>query len=375
MAKSAPAIAIVLAPANASDGDETVHTKLTQIDATKSPTPLMAANNPKPLPRCRAGSWSPARALSATSTAPAAAPLRIKAGASAVGQLVEPVQHGKESIDQLVDHKVKQECQLSVRHVRIRGNPLAQPVERVGRLVMDAHQILVREVEVMLSDQQMLGLQLCREEHEKNVDGVLVGLRTLVLVPNVLQRQRVECEGLLKQGEVLVVGLLDIEPEAALALFETRFEFRRDRREHRSRRGDQIPGYLISAEAPASFSFFSTPSASSRLTPCLTGLGAWSTRSFASFKPRPVISRTTLMTPILASPAAVKTTWNSVCSASGAAAAAPPAAGAAATATGAAAVTPNSVSIALMAFITSTTVHSLRLDTKSSTLTFAMGSS
>src|SRR6059058_40136 len=40
--------------------------------------------------------------------------------------------------------------------------------------------------------------------------------------------------------------------------------------------------YLISAPAPASFSFFRTPSASSRLTPCLTGLGAWSTRSLAS---------------------------------------------------------------------------------------------
>ena len=89
-----------------------------------------------------------------------------------------------------------------------------------------------------------------------------------------------------------------------------------------------------------------------------------------------MISRTTLITPILASPGEVSTTWNSVCSASGAAAPAPPpAAGAAATATGAAAVTPNSVSIALMAFITSTTVHSFNEETKSSTLTFAIGSS
>src|SRR5438067_7740756 len=110
------------------------------------------------------------------------------------------------------------------------------------------------------------------------------------------------------------------------------------------------------------------------LSPCLTGLGAWSTRSLASLRPRPVISRTTLITPILASPGEVSTTWNSVCSASGAAAAAPPPAGAAATATGAAAVTPNSVSIALMAFITSTTVHSLSEATKSSTDTLAITS-
>src|SRR5947209_3787258 len=290
-----------------------------------------------------------------------------------IGQLVETVEDGKQGVDELVDDKVKEECQLSVRHVRVRRDPRSQPVERVGRLVMHADQVLAREVEMVFSNQEVLGLELRRKEHDKNVAGVFVELRPLVLVANVLQRQRMELKGLLEEDIVVVVRLFNVEPETALSLSKASFELGRDRLEGRSRRGDQVSGYLISAEAPASFSFFSTPSASSRLTPCLTGLGAWSTRSLASLSPSPVISRTTLMTPILASPAAVKTTWNSVCSASGAAAAAPPAAGAAATATGAAAVTPNSVSIALMAFITSTTVHSLRLDTKSSTLTFAMG--
>src|SRR5712692_2609114 len=78
------------------------------------------------------------------------------------------------------------------------------------------------------------------------------------------------------------------------------------------------------------------------------------------------------MTPILASPGPVRMTLNSVFSASGAGAAAPPAAGAAAKATGAAAVTPYSCSMALTAFITSTTVHSFNAATKSSTVTFAM---
>ena len=59
----------------------------------------------------------------------------------------------------------------------------------------------------------------------------------------------------------------------------------------------------------------------------LTALGAPSTISFASFRPRPVASRTTLITLILPAPAEVKTTSNSVFSS---AAAAPPAAGAAA---------------------------------------------
>src|SRR5215813_1713263 len=91
--------------------------------------------------------------------------------------------------------------------------------------------------------------------------------------------------------------------------------------------------YLISTVAPASVNFFLIVSASSLFTPSLTGFGAPSTRSFASFKPRLVISRTTLMTPILLPPTAVRITLNSVFSSAGAAAAAPPppAAGAAAT--------------------------------------------
>ena len=62
--------------------------------------------------------------------------------------------------------------------------------------------------------------------------------------------------------------------------------------------------------------------------------------SLASFKPAPVISRTALITLILAEPAPVSSTLNDVL-----ASAAPPAAPAAAT--GAAAETPNSSSIAL----------------------------
>src|SRR5215467_2126003 len=112
-----------------------------------------------------------------------------------------------------------------------------------------------------------------------------------------------------------------------------------------------LAAYLISTVAPASVNFFLIASASSLFTPSLTGLGAPSTRSLASFKPRLVTSRTALMTPILLPPTAVRTTLNSVCSSAGAAAAPPPppAAGAApATATvAAAALTPNASSIPL----------------------------
>ena len=89
------------------------------------------------------------------------------------------------------------------------------------------------------------------------------------------------------------------------------------------------------------------------LAPSLTGLGAVSTSSFASFRPRPVISLTTLITLIFSAPAAFRITSNSVFSS--AAGAAPPAAGAAATATGAAALTPNFSSRSLTSSASSST--------------------
>src|SRR5271168_1174361 len=82
--------------------------------------------------------------------------------------------------------------------------------------------------------------------------------------------------------------------------------------------------YLISTLAPASSNFFLMVAASSLETPSLTVLGAPSTRSLASLRPRLVTSRTALMTLILLPPTSVRTTVNSVFSSAGAAAAAPP---------------------------------------------------
>ena len=76
--------------------------------------------------------------------------------------------------------------------------------------------------------------------------------------------------------------------------------------------------------APTSSNFFLMASASSFVTPSLSGFGALSTRSLASFRPRLVTSRTTLMTLILSAPTSVRVTLNSVFSSTGAAAAPPP---------------------------------------------------
>src|SRR3989344_4359467 len=93
--------------------------------------------------------------------------------------------------------------------------------------------------------------------------------------------------------------------------------------------------YFKVAFPPASSIFFFQVSASAFGTPSLITFGAASTMSLASFRPRPVISRTTLITPILFDPVSVSSTVNSDFS-STAAAPAP----AAATMTGAAADTP-----------------------------------
>src|SRR2546423_8833938 len=91
--------------------------------------------------------------------------------------------------------------------------------------------------------------------------------------------------------------------------------------------------YFTSTAAPWSSSLVFMVAASSFVTPDFTTLGAPSTRSFASLSPRPVSSRTTLMTWIFLAPASLSVTANSVCSSAAAAgpAPAPPAAGAALT--------------------------------------------
>ena len=108
------------------------------------------------------------------------------------------------------------------------------------------------------------------------------------------------------------------------------------------------------------------------LTFSSTGFGAPSTKSFASFKPRFVRVRTSLITWIFLSPPSSKMTSNSSCPDAAASAPAPPAAGAAATATGAAAVTPNVSSNCLTKSASSIKVISLKALNKSSFAIFAI---
>src|SRR3989304_700518 len=113
----------------------------------------------------------------------------------------------------------------------------------------------------------------------------------------------------------------------------------------------------MSTLAPSASSFALICSAYCLLTFSLTGLGAVSTNSLASFRPSPVSSRTTLITWIFLSPTAARTASNSVCSSTATAGAPTAIIGAAATATGAAALTPNLSSRALTSSASSSTVR------------------
>ena len=83
--------------------------------------------------------------------------------------------------------------------------------------------------------------------------------------------------------------------------------------------------YLSSTVAPAPSSCAFAFSASSFATFSSTGFGALSTRSLASFSPRLVSVRTSLMTWIFLSPAAMRMTSNSSCSSAAASPPPPPA--------------------------------------------------
>ena len=108
-------------------------------------------------------------------------------------------------------------------------------------------------------------------------------------------------------------------------------------------------------------------SASALDAPSLTTLGAPSTISLASLRPKPVTSRTTLITLTLFGPTSASSTSNSSFSS-----AASPAAPAAATTTPAAADTPNSSSQAFTKSFNSNTDNSLIAAINSSVVNFAI---
>jgi hypothetical protein len=92
--------------------------------------------------------------------------------------------------------------------------------------------------------------QLGREQDDEGIALVLVELRPLVAVPDVLEGQLVELEGFLEQGIVVGARILDVEPEALLALPQAGREGLRSRLDPGAFGGDQIAGDGLRSPLP-----------------------------------------------------------------------------------------------------------------------------
>jgi hypothetical protein len=105
-----------------------------------------------------------------------------------------------------------------------------------------ADQVLGRQVEVVFSDLDLRPLQFGRKEDDEGVAGVLLDLRPLVLVADVLEGQLVKLEGMLEQGKVGVIGVLDVEPESLFALTQAFGQLIGGRLGQRTLGRNQVPG-------------------------------------------------------------------------------------------------------------------------------------
>jgi len=152
-------------------------------------------------------------------------------------------------VDQLINDQIKEKRQIAVGEVGVGFDPLSEPVEWRRGLDVDTDQVLRREKEVLLADLDPLAIELGGEKDDENVARVLVELRPLVLVADVLERERVKLEGLLEQLVVGLVRILDVEPESLLALGEASRDGLGLRLDQWALRRDQVPGHYLTFPA------------------------------------------------------------------------------------------------------------------------------
>ena len=133
-----------------------------------------------------------------------------------VDLVVQLVQHWKRSVDEEIDREVGQEGRLAVRQLGALVDPFLELFELRRRLLVNRDQVVRADEKVLLSQRDVVVLPDRDEDDREVVVGVLVDFRSLVLVPDVLDRQRVKFECVLQEAIVVLVGRLDVEPETRL---------------------------------------------------------------------------------------------------------------------------------------------------------------
>ena len=130
--------------------------------------------------------------------------------------VVEPLEDGEEGVGQPVQHSVDDEL-LGAR--RLRGQPLADFLQRRAALAMGGDDVAAAEEGVDLDHLHLAPLGLLRPVvDEEHVLAEVVQLRPLAALQRVLQRQRVEPEDVFEFGDLLLARVGEVEPEVLVAL-------------------------------------------------------------------------------------------------------------------------------------------------------------
>src|SRR5207237_5194920 len=130
--------------------------------------------------------------------------------------VVELLQGWKGGIDQHVDDEVSQEAWHSLRQLWALRDPALKVVDLRRRIETERDQVVGADEQVVLVKGDLVAVPVGLEDDREVVVVVLVDLRPLVLVLDVLDGQRMELECVLEHVEVLIVGRLDVKPEAFL---------------------------------------------------------------------------------------------------------------------------------------------------------------
>ena len=131
-----------------------------------------------------------------------------------VDDVVELFEHRERGVDQDVDDHVGQEGGLRLGELGILVYALLQLEQDRCRVQVDGDQVVGAYEEVMLPEQHLVVAPLGHEDDREVVLRIVVDLGPLVLVLDVLDGQGMELEDLFKEAIVVLVGGLDIQPEA-----------------------------------------------------------------------------------------------------------------------------------------------------------------
>ena len=138
-----------------------------------------------------------------------------------LGQVLEPLDHLEVPVHDLVEERVEEEPAALGGVVRPPVPPFQYGCQVERRRVPQREQVLVPGERVDLAvDQLVLVVQGEAVQHDQEVPFEELDLGALPLVPRVLDRHGVEVELLGHQGQLVVGGVLDVQPHPGPLLLD-----------------------------------------------------------------------------------------------------------------------------------------------------------